>query len=187
MDQLNSLMSLRNSKCKLCDMHRSARHVCLMGVGPSNARVMLLGESPGEEEDKQGIPFIGKAGKMLDSILLELGLSREDMYVTNTIKCHPLFNHPPSVTQVETCTTAYLRKEIQEIKPELIICLGGNAAKVLLADRNVQIINVRKQVHYTQGPFLKDIPFIVTYHPAATFHKPELLDFIVEDFELWLW
>lgn len=164
-------------------MHRSARHVCLMGVGPSNARVMLLGESPGEEEDKIGIPFIGKAGKMLDSILINLGLNRKDMYVTNTIKCHPLFNHPPNNSQVETCTLHYLRKEIQELKPELIICLGGHAAKALLADHNVQIISVRKQIHYTQGPFPKGIPFIVTYHPAATFHKPELLEFIVEDFE----
>jgi DNA polymerase-1 len=154
-----------------------------MGVGPSNARIMLLGESPGEEEDKKGIPFIGKSGKMLDSILIELGLNREDMYVTNTIKCHPLFNHPPNVSQIETCTTAYLRKEIQEINPELIICLGGHAAKALLADHNVQIISVRQQVHYTQGPFPKNIPFIVTYHPAATFHKPELLEFIVQDFE----
>lgn len=164
-------------------MHRSARHVCLMGVGPSNARVMLLGESPGEEEDKKGVPFIGKAGKMLDSILITLGLNREDMYVTNTIKCHPLFNHPPSVHQVETCTLHYLRKELEEIKPELIICLGGHAAKALLADHKIQIIDVRQKIHYTQGPFPKDIPFIVTYHPAATFHKPELLEFIVQDFE----
>ncbi len=183
MVQLNSLMNIRDSKCKLCDLYKAARNVCLMGVGPSSAKIMLLGESPGEEEDIKGKPFIGKSGKMLDSILINLDLDRKDIYVTNTIKCHPLFNHPPSVNQIETCTTAYLRKEIEEVKPELIICLGGHAAKALLADHNVQIISIRQQIHYTQGPFPRDIPFIVTYHPAATFHKPELLEFIIEDFE----
>lgn len=164
-------------------MYKSARHVCLMGVGPTNAKIMIIGESPGEEEDKKGIPFIGKPGKMLDSILINLGIKKEDVYVTNVVKCHPLFNHPPTTSQVETCTLHYLRKEMEEVKPELIVCLGGHAAKALLADNNIQIMSVRQTIHYTQGPFPKNIPFIITYHPAATFHNPSFLDFIVQDFE----
>lgn len=174
---------MRNSKCRLCDLNRSARNVCIVGTGPVGAKIMLIGEAPGDEEDKKGEPFIGKAGKMLDSILVNLGLDKKEMYVTNCVKCHTLFNHPLTVHQIETCTFHYLRKEIEEVNPELIICLGGNAAKILLAERSVQIIAVRQQVHYTQKPFTKDIPFIITYHPAATFHKPELLEFIVQDFE----
>ena len=83
--QVNPLMLLRNSKCKLCDLHKLARTVCIMGKGNPNAKLMLIGEAPGEEEDKSGIVFIGKAGKMLDSILTTLGITLEDVYITNLL------------------------------------------------------------------------------------------------------
>lgn len=177
------LSDIRNSKCKLCDLHKSAKTVCVMGTGNVSAKIFFLGESPGEEEDKKGEPFVGRAGNMLDSILKEVDLPREDVFISNVIKCHPPFNSKPAVDKLEMCSSHYLRKELQLVRPDLIVCLGGLAAKVLLQDVNVSVAGLRNTIYYTQGPLVSGIPFIVTYHPAAVFHQPQFLEFIVEDME----
>jgi len=155
----------------------------MMGVGDTESKLMFVCDAPNEEEDKKGIPFAGKSGNMLDAILSQLNLKREDIYITPVLKCRPPFNSKPNVSKLNVCSSAYLRKEIQLINPDLIVCLGSTAAKVLLNDVNIQISNVRNTVWYTQGPLPNGIPFIVTYHPAATFHQDHLLDFIVNDLE----
>jgi len=156
-----------------------------MGTGNINANLFFLGEAPGNDEDKQGIPFVGNAGKLLNSIFANAKpeIKREDVFISNVIKCHPPFNTKPSVDKLTTCSTAYLRKELELVRPDLIVCLGGMAAKVLLQDINSRVYELREKVYYTQGPMPQGIPFIVTYHPAATWHQPELLDYIVDDIE----
>lgn len=143
---------------------------------------MLIGEAPGAEEDKAGIPFIGKAGKLLDSILLNLGFDVDSIYITNVIKCHPPYNSKPNLHTIDICASNYLTKEIEIVKPELIVVMGTLAAKEFMQDNNVLVAALRNNIHYTQGPLPEGYPFIVTYHPAATFHKPELLENIVDDF-----
>lgn len=186
MTQLENLQSLRvlgNSKCKLCSLHTNAKHVCIMGSGPSNARLLFIAEAPGEEEDRKGEVLVGRTGKLLDSILDNLEINREECYLTNVIKCHPPYNTKPSTSKLDICSSAYLRKELDTIRPELIVCLGGMAARVLISDFSNTVVESRNTLRYTEGPLPKGIPFIVTYHPAVTFHQPELLEYIIKDLE----
>lgn len=175
--------SIRNANCKLCELHKTAKHVCLIGSGPMPSRLMLIGESPGEEEDREGKVFIGKAGKGLDSILLGTNIDRSTIYISNAIKCHPPNNSKPDNETIDICSRTYLSKEILEVQPELIVCLGGLAAKALLQENTVKVGDVRNRIWYTKKPLPSGIPFIITYHPAAVFHQPELLESIVKDME----
>lgn len=180
-----SLETIRNPNCKLCPYHEHANHVCMMGKGPVPARVMLIGESPGENEDQQGIPFVGRAGAMLSSIIGNVyGFPPVDQcYITNVFKCHPVHNAKPKTEYLDICSTHYLRREIKLVKPQLIICLGVLSAKTLMGDYAGRLDSLRNIVHYTSGPLPIDVPFIVTYHPAATFHQEWCLNHIVADFE----
>jgi DNA polymerase-1 len=154
-----------------------------MGKGPAPSRLMFIGEAPGEEEDRLGEPFVGKTGKLLDSILVNREIDRATVYITNIAKCRPPFNSKPPVDWLEICSSTYLAQEIKLVQPELIVCLGGLSAKTLLQDHNVNIAMVRNRLHYTHWPLPSGIPFIVTYHPAATFHKPETLANIIDDLD----
>jgi len=181
MKQITSVLSLRNPKCKLCEIHKSAKNVCIMGKDNTSARILLLGESPGMDEDKAGEPFVGSSGRMLDSIFKHLNLKRDEVYITNVLKCHPVYNTKPASSCFDICSTTYLRKEIEIIKPELIICLGGLSARTLLHELSIKVMEHREKIYYTTKPMPSGIPFIVTYHPGATFHNPEVLQFIVDD------
>jgi DNA polymerase-1 len=152
-----------------------------MGTGPKESKLVLIGESPGEEEDRNGLPFIGKAGKLLNSICINSGIDRDTAYVTNVIKCHPYYNNKPSVDCVSICSEKYLAQELREIRPQLIICMGGMSSRALLQEQ-MQIAHARNNIWYTKEPMPAGIPFIVTYHPAATFHMPDLLSNIIDDF-----
>jgi DNA polymerase-1 len=156
-----------------------------MGKGPIPARVMLIGESPGDNEDRKGEPFIGKAGDMLRSIASNVrGFpSIEDCFITNIFKCHPPNNAKPKNEHLDICSQRYLRKEIKLVQPELIICLGALSAKALVGNYNIKLDSLRNIIHYTTGPLPEGYPFIVTYHPAATFHMDYTLNHIVSDFE----
>ena len=155
-----------------------------MGTGSLEAKLMLIGESPGKDEDREGIPFIGKAGKMLDSILTNIGLDRKEIFISNVLKCHPAYNHKPGASTIDICISNYLRKEIKLVKPELIVALGGMAAMTLLRISTTIILQqYRGTIYYTSGPLPSGIPFIVTYHPAAVLYQDYLLEFIVEDLE----
>lgn len=180
MPTLLNIESIRNKKCKLCPTYETANHVCLIGKGPKYPKLMFVGESPGEEEDQEGEPFIGKAGKILNSVFNRLGIIREETFITNAIKCHPLLNSKPNTDCFNTCTATYLRKEIELVQPQLIICLGVLAARALLQEQ-MNIVRARNNIWYTKGPLPQGIPFIVTYHPAATFHIQEALGAIIDD------
>jgi DNA polymerase len=147
------------SGCIKCGLHKT-RTQTVFGVGDENADWMLIGEAPGAEEDRLGDPFVGQAGKLLDNMLAAIGLSRrENVYIANVLKCRPPGNRNPTPEEVEKCTP-HLLKQIELIKPKLILAMGRFAAQTLL-DTDASISSLRGRVHRYAG-----VPLIVTYHPA---------------------
>jgi uracil-DNA glycosylase len=143
-------------RCRLCERRTNA----VFGVGDRDADWMLIGEAPGENEDKQGEPFVGQAGKLLDSMLQAVALSREDnVFIANVIKCRPPGNRNPELDEVARCEP-YLKRQVELVKPKLIVALGRFAAQSLLKT-DASISSLRGRVHDYQG-----VPVIVTYHPA---------------------
>jgi uracil-DNA glycosylase family 4 len=143
-------------RCRLCEKRTNA----VFGVGDRNADWMLVGEAPGENEDKQGEPFVGQAGKLLDNMLQSLTLARgTNVYIANVIKCRPPGNRNPEPDEVVRCEP-YLQRQVALVKPKLIIALGRFAAQSLLKT-DASISSLRGRVHQYEG-----VPVIVTYHPA---------------------
>ncbi|MGX7002753.1 uracil-DNA glycosylase [Caballeronia sp. KNU42] len=143
-------------RCRLCERRTNS----VFGVGDRDADWMLIGEAPGENEDKLGEPFVGQAGKLLDSMLHAVALSREDnVFIANVIKCRPPGNRNPELDEVARCEP-YLKRQVELVKPKLIVALGRFAAQSLLKTE-ASIASLRGRVHDYQG-----VPVIVTYHPA---------------------
>ena len=142
--------------CRLCEKRTNT----VFGVGDRAADWMLIGEGPGENEDKQGEPFVGQAGKLLDSMLRALSLARgENVYIANVVKCRPPGNRNPEPDEVASCEP-YLQRQVALVKPKLIIALGRVAAQNLLKTE-ASIASLRGRVHRYE-----DVPVVVTYHPA---------------------
>ncbi len=143
-------------RCRLCEKRTNT----VFGVGDRNADWMLIGEAPGENEDRQGEPFVGQAGKLLDNMLRSLTLARgENAYIANVIKCRPPGNRNPEPDEVARCEP-YLQRQVSLVKPTLIVALGRFAAQSLLKT-DASISSLRGRVHQYEG-----VPVIVTYHPA---------------------
>jgi DNA polymerase len=154
------------SNCRNCSLCQS-RHNTVFGTGDQNARVMVIGEAPGEEEDRQGLPFVGRAGLLLNQMLLAAGLSRESVYIANILKCRPPGNRTPDVEEMKACHD-YLQQQIDLIQPEVILAAGGIAAKNLLqSDEAVGRLRGRMH-HYGESK----TPLLVTYHPSYLLRKP---------------
>ncbi|HDR9482705.1 TPA: uracil-DNA glycosylase [Burkholderia aenigmatica] len=144
------------TQCRLCEKRTNT----VFGVGDREADWMLIGEAPGENEDKQGEPFVGQAGKLLDNMLQSLSLQRGDnVYIANVIKCRPPGNRNPEPDEVASCEP-YLQRQVALVKPKLIVALGRFAAQTLLKT-DASIASLRGRVHAYEG-----VPVIVTYHPA---------------------
>lgn len=144
------------TNCTLC----KARKQAVLGVGDQQADWLFVGEGPGAEEDERGEPFVGQAGKLLDSMLAAISLKRgENVYIANSVKCRPPNNRTPEPEEVAACSP-YLQRQIELIQPKLIVALGRPAAQTLL-QREIKIGAARGQLHDYKG-----IPVIVTYHPA---------------------
>ncbi len=154
------------SVCTNCRLH-AGRTQTVFGTGSFQADFMLIGEAPGAEEDKQGKPFVGRAGKLLTAMLSSIGLQRKEVFIANILKCRPPNNRDPSADEVAACAE-YLNTQIQVIKPRLIIALGRIAAQNLLKSE-VPIGKMRGKV-YRYGEM--EIPVIVTYHPAYLLRSP---------------
>ncbi|MCD6595010.1 uracil-DNA glycosylase [bacterium] len=162
------------SRCTKCQLHKSRTNP-VSGAGNPSADIMFIGEAPGAEEDKQGIPFVGRAGKLLDKILAACELTRDDIYITNILKCRPPKNRDPLPAERTACMP-YLLAQIDTIKPKVICCLGRIAAQSILQTK-IPLGKLRGQVHRFRGTSL-----IVTYHPAAilrneNFKRPTWEDF----------
>ena len=160
LEQLNSLIC----NCTNCVLHKG-RNKFVFGSGNPNADVMVIGEGPGAEEDKQGLPFVGRAGQLLTDILKAIKFSRDEVFIGNIVKCRPPDNRTPLPEEMETCIP-YLAKQIELIKPKLILCLGLTAAKGLLKKKD-SLTSLRGQVFEYEG-----IKTMVTFHPAALLRNP---------------
>jgi len=150
--------------CTKCRLHQG-RNKFVFGTGNPNADVLVIGEGPGAEEDKQGLPFVGRAGKLLTDMLKAIKFEREEVYIGNIVKCRPPENRTPMQDEMDTCLP-YLKKQVELIKPKLILCLGLTAAKGLLKKRE-SLGQLRKSVFEYEGAKV-----IVSYHPAALLRNP---------------
>ena len=161
-------------RCTSCPLATTRNHA-VAGEGVVNARLMVIGEGPGAEEDASGRPFVGRAGLYLDSWLKAIHLSREEnTYIANIVKCRPPQNRDPFSEEVEACIP-YLKRQIALVKPDAILCLGRVAAHVLL-QREDALRDLRRTVHRYEG-----IPLVVTYHPAAVLRNLQLRASVWED------
>ncbi len=151
--------------CKKCSLAKTRNHF-VFGMGNPLANLMLIGEAPGEEEDIQGFPFVGKAGQLLDKILNAIDFSREEVFIANILKCRPPQNRDPLPEEI-ICCLPYLMKQFEIIQPKIVLALGRIAAQVLMK-RTDSLSRMRGKV-YNQGPY--DI--VVTYHPAALLRNPQ--------------
>ena len=149
-------------KCPLCE----TRTMAVPGEGNPNARLMLVGEGPGESEDLSGRPFVGRAGDLLTKMLEAIQVPRADTYIANVVKCRPPKNRVPLPDERDACMP-YLRQQIELVKPKVLLALGSTASSALLNVKS-SLGGLRSQVHDWNG-----IPLIVTYHPAALLRNPD--------------
>lgn len=152
--------------CTACKLHQG-RTQTVFGVGDQRARWMIIGEAPGAEEDIQGEPFVGRAGKLLNEMLFAVGLKREEVYIANIVKCRPPNNREPQPDEAAACAR-YLRTQIDLIQPKLIVCVGRIAATNLLGTYPTLGQYRGKLHHYADT----GIPVVVTYHPAYLLRNP---------------
>jgi uracil-DNA glycosylase family 4 len=145
--------------CPRCGLAATRKHV-VFGEGAADAEVMVVGEAPGQEEDRTGRPFVGRAGKLLELLLASVGLPREKVYICNVLKCRPPGNRNPMADEVEACSP-YLVRQVELIRPRAILAVGNFAAQTLLRT-DTGISRLRGRVHTYRG-----LPLVPTYHPAA--------------------
>jgi uracil-DNA glycosylase len=163
--------------CRRCKLHQLGRKQIVFGVGNANADLMFVGEAPGADEDQQGIPFVGRAGQLLTKIIEAIGLSRDDVYIANVIKCRPPQNRNPEPDEVETCEP-FLFRQIDSIKPQVIVALGTFAARTLLRTLD-PISRLRGRVYDYRGAKL-----IPTFHPAYLLRNPSSKREVWEDMKV---
>ena len=163
------------STCKACSLCEGRTNV-VFGEGNPHARVMIIGEAPGKNEDLQGKPFVGAAGKFLDELLEVAGLKREDVFIANVLKCRPPSNRNPKPEEIEACAT-FLRQQTQTISPDVIVTLGNFATQFILRT-GVGIAHLRGTVQRA-GRFL----VLPVFHPAAAIYDRSKRDVLLSDFE----
>ena len=150
--------------CTRCALHKG-RNKLVFADGSPDARLMFVGEGPGADEDAQGLPFVGRAGQLLDNMISAMGLKREEVYIANVVKCRPPNNRTPEPDEANTCSP-FLFRQIDVVKPEVLVALGATAATYLLGQRQ-PLAGLRGRVHSFRG-----LKLIVTYHPAFLLRDP---------------
>jgi len=150
--------------CTRCALHKG-RNTIVYGVGNPAARLMFVGEGPGADEDAQGLPFVGRAGQLLNNMIAAMGLTREECYIANVVKCRPPGNRTPEPEEANTCSP-FLFRQIDVVRPQVLVALGATAATYLLGARQ-PLAGLRGRVHAFRGMSL-----IVTYHPAFLLRDP---------------
>lgn len=150
--------------CARCPLHKG-RHTIVFGQGDPNARLMFVGEGPGADEDAQGLPFVGRAGQLLNNMISAMGLKREQVYIANVVKCRPPNNRTPEPGEANTCLP-FLMRQIEVVQPQVLVALGATAATYLLGQRQ-PLAALRGRIHAVRGTSL-----IVTYHPAYLLRDP---------------
>ena len=164
--------------CTACQLHRT-RTTVVFGAGNADADLMFIGEAPGANEDKLGVPFVGQAGKLLDRLLEEIGLARGDVFIANCVKCRPPGNRDPHPHEIETCSP-YLRSQVELIEPKVICTLGNFATKLLRGDTTgISQLHGRDEVREIGARAIRLLPL---YHPAAALYTPSNLQTLRDDF-----
>jgi DNA polymerase len=165
-DRAAALQLIRDElgDCTRCALH-TGRHKLVFGDGSPSARLMFVGEGPGADEDARGLPFVGKAGQLLNNMITAMGLKREEVYIANVVKCRPPGNRVPEQEEGATCSP-FLFRQIDVVRPEVLVALGATAATWLLGARQ-PLAGLRGRVHSVRGTKL-----IVTYHPAYLLRDP---------------
>jgi len=161
--------------CRRCPLGKTRTNF-VFGTGHPQARVMFIGEAPGQEEDLQGLPFVGRAGKLLDKMLQAIGMRREDVYIANVLKCRPPGNRDPLPDEIIECEP-YLKKQLEIIKPRVLVALGRVSGKLLTKEEK-SLRELRENPTDYEG-----IPLIVTYHPAALLRNPQWKQYAWSDFK----
>ena len=160
--------------CEKCELHHS-RKKAVPGEGPIDSDIVFIGEGPGFHENEQGQPFVGAAGKFLEELLSDIGLSREEVFITNVVKCRPPGNRDPLPEEIDACTTNFLNRQIAAINPKVIVTLGKFSMNLLMPDSKIS------QVH-GKAIKIQDRLVVPMYHPAAALHQGSLRPVIKQDF-----
>lgn len=172
------------NKCKKCDLYKT-RNKPVVGEGSLDSIILFIGEAPGRNEDNSGKPFVGKAGKIFDELLRSIGLQRNDVYITNILKCRTQNNRNPLKTEIEACTR-YLTNQIEIIKPKTIVTLGNFATTFILKKfslKNDKISKIHSKVYDINSShgIIKIIPL---YHPAVATYNPNTKTTLLKDFNV---
>src|SRR4026208_2469228 len=162
------------SVCTKCDLHKS-RKKAVPGEGPVHAEIMFIGEGPGFHENEQGRPFVGAAGKFLDQLLEQAGVTRADVWITNVVNCRPPGNRDPLPDEVEICTGNYLKHQIEIVNPSIIGTLGRHSMGLFF--KGAKITQIHGQMRKVGERFV-----IAMFHPAAALHQQSLKSTIMDDF-----
>ena len=166
-------------QCTLCPQLASARTTVVFGAGNADADLMFVGEAPGANEDRQGVPFVGQAGKLLDRLLEEIGLARADVFIANVLKCRPPQNRDPLPQEIENCQ-GWLFSQLELIQPKVVCTLGNFATKLLRGDQTgITRLHGRDEVREI-GP--RAVRLYPIYHPAAALYTPSMLEILRADF-----
>jgi uracil-DNA glycosylase len=168
------------SGCTRCPQLAATRQTVVFGSGNADADLMFVGEAPGANEDKQGVPFVGQAGKLLDQLLGEIGLARADVFVVNVLKCRPPGNRDPLPQEIDNCQD-YLFRQLELIEPRVVCTLGNFATKLLRSDPSTGITKLHgREEERVIGP--RAVRLYPIYHPAAALYTRSLLDTLRADF-----
>ena len=169
------------TKCPLWKFRKNA----VPGVGNPGTRIMLIGEAPGVSEDAKGEPFVGTAGKLLDTLLSQIDLSREQVFITNVVKCRPPRNRQPKPLEIETCTP-YLDRQILTIQPEFIVTLGSHSTAYIFSKGTLPFSTITQTRGKPHKTTLLGLPLTIfpTYHPASALYNPEHKKVLEHDFQL---
>jgi len=167
------------SACVRCSELAATRKTVVFGAGNADADLMFVGEAPGASEDEQGLPFVGRAGKLLDQLLAEIGMERKDVFICNTLKCRPPGNRDPLPLEIENCHD-YLLRQVELIQPTVICTLGNFATKLLRGDSTgITRLHGQPEVIELGRRAVRLYPI---YHPAAALYTPSMLETLREDF-----
>jgi DNA polymerase len=171
-----NVLAAEAQSCVRCGLASGRTHV-VFGEGNPNADVVIVGEAPGQEEDRTGRPFVGRAGKLLDLLLMSAGFPRADVYICNVLKCRPPNNRNPLPGEVDACTSAWLHAQLEAIAPRVLIAVGKFAAQTLCASEE-SVGRLRGRIHT-----YRDTPLIATYHPAYLLRSPDMVRVAWQDFQ----
>ena len=165
-DKLSALALIREDigDCVRCRLSEQRKTIVIADGNP-DADIMFVGEGPGADEDEQGLPFVGRAGQLLNNMITAMGVAREDVYIANVVKCRPPGNRTPERDECDTCGP-FLLRQIDTVKPKMVVALGATAAKYLLGVQDT-MANLRGKILDVRG-----VPLVVTYHPAYLLRDP---------------